>query len=355
MDTGPTGVQEPATGSAPLTNAVSLDTLLPTYETQMEDAVTIARPRAEVWAAFERLKASDMPLANVLGTIRAVPLALRQRLARREREATAAPAEEQTFFEAMGNGESWVLLAREPERELTLGLIGKFWQTDMGFRPMRDREQFIAFDEPDYAKIVTTFRMEDIPGGTALYTQTRVHTTDEAAARKFNRYWRVIRPGAGFTVRSMLNAVKRRAEAPAGGQAPPITIQQPSQIAGFIALTGSLGLLARVLYLTFSGAPTRLRPIPRLLLFAEIAVSSVSVALNFWAWVLSPFTARQRREARVQREEGPPAALVESATRYGARFGASLGQGMWSLTLIIHAIRVAIYFFASNHGLKSDE
>ncbi len=355
MDTGPTGVREQTAASAPLMSAVSLDTLLPVYETQMVDAITIARPRAEVWAALEQLKGSDMPLANLLGTIRSVPLAIRQRLARRDRETPTAPVEEQSFLELMRNGESWVLLAREPERELTLGLIGKFWQSDMGFRPMRDREQFIAFDEPDYVKIVTTFRLEDIPGGTGLYTETRVHTTDEAAERKFYRYWRVIRPGADLTVRSMLNAVKRRAEAPTAGQAPPSAIQQTSQIAGFIALGGSIGLLARVLTLTFSGAPARLRLIPRLLLFLEIIVSSMSAALNLWAWVLSPFTARQRREARAQRGEGPPAAVVESAARYGAQFGASLGLGMWALTLMVHAIRVAIYFFAPNHGLKSDK
>lgn len=253
----------------------------------------------------------------------------------------------------MLSGESWVLLAREPERELTLGLIGKFWQTDFGFRHMPDRERFIAFDEPDYAKIVTTFRLEDIPSGTRLITETRVHTTDEAAARKFNRYWRLIQPVAGLTVRSMPNAIKRRAEAPAGAERPaPAATQRPGQIAGFIALIGSAGLLARALYLAFSGVPARLRLIPRLLLFGEIMASGMSAALNFWAWVLAPLDVCQRREARARRGEAPPATITESAARYGARFGANLGIGMWTLTLIVYTIRLAIYFTPS-HGLKS--
>src|SRR5512146_1696602 len=111
MDSGPTGVQEKAPMSAPSTGGVSLDTLLPVYETRMVDEVTIARPRAAVWAAFEQLKTSDMPVANVLGTIRAIPLAARQWLSRPAREAQPAAPAEQTFGELMLSGESWVLLA----------------------------------------------------------------------------------------------------------------------------------------------------------------------------------------------------------------------------------------------------
>lgn len=73
MDTGPTSIQEEAPMIAPPTGGVSLDTLLPVYETRMVDTITIAQPRAVVWAALEQLKTSDMPLANALGTIRAIP------------------------------------------------------------------------------------------------------------------------------------------------------------------------------------------------------------------------------------------------------------------------------------------
>jgi hypothetical protein len=339
---------------APRVGGVTIDTLLPVYETRMVDAIIIGQPRAAVWEALEQLKGSDMPLANILGIIRAIPLAIRQRLSRSARETPAAPAEEPTFFELMGNGDSWVMLAREPERELTLGLIGKFWQMDLGFQPMRDREQFIAFDEPDYAKIVTTFRLEDIPSGTRLLTETRVHPTDEAAARKFNRYWRLMRPGASLTVRSMLNAIKRRAEGPAAAAGRPATIIERSDLpAGRIALIGGVGLFARALYLALSGAPARLRPIPRLLLYLEIVTAGLTTALSLWTWVLAPISDRRRREARARGEGGLAAALTQPAAPDAIQVGAGLSIGIWTFTLVVHAIRVAIYLSPSQ-GLKSD-
>lgn len=354
MDTGPTGLQEPDAISAPRVGGVTIDTLLPVYETHMVDAIIIGQPRAAVWEALNQLKTSDMPLANVLGTLRAIPLAIRQRLSRRAREVPAAPAEEQTFFELMRNGESWVLLAREPERELTLGLIGKFWRMDFGFQPMRDRERFIAFDEPDYAKIVTTFRLEDIPSGTRLLTETRIHTTDEAAARKFNRYWRLVRPGASLTVRSMLNAIKRRAEGPSAAErAAPTAIQRSAQPAGVIALIGGAGLFVRVLYLALSGAPARLRLIPRLLLYLEIIAAGLTTALSCWTWILAPLSARRRREARARGGE-LRVILTQPAAPYAIQLGAGLSIGMWTLTLAFHTIRLAIYLTPS-HGLKSSQ
>jgi hypothetical protein len=57
------------------------------------------------------------------------------------------------------------------------------------------------------------FRAEAADGGTLLTTETRVLATDEAARRRFGRYWRVIRPGSGAIRRSWLRAAARRAEA----------------------------------------------------------------------------------------------------------------------------------------------
>jgi hypothetical protein len=48
-----------------------------------------------------------------------------------------------------------------------------------------------------------------------------VACTDPASARRFARYWWLIRPASGAIRRSWLSAIKRRAERHADGQADP--------------------------------------------------------------------------------------------------------------------------------------
>jgi hypothetical protein len=51
----------------------------------------------------------------------------------------------------------------------------------------------------------------------SLVTATRVHATDDAARRRFARYWRLIRLGGAAIRRDMRAAIARRAKAYAGG------------------------------------------------------------------------------------------------------------------------------------------
>ena len=49
-------------------------------------------------------------------------------------------------------------------------------------------------------------------GSCEVTTETRVHTTDASAGRRFARYWRVIYPGSALIRRMWLRAVRDRAE-----------------------------------------------------------------------------------------------------------------------------------------------
>ena len=75
---------------------------------------------------------------------------------------------------------------------------------------MRDRESFTSFKDPGYAKAVMSFLVRAEGRGSRLITETRIGTTDPAAARSFRRYWRLVRPGSGLIRRSWLAAVHRR-------------------------------------------------------------------------------------------------------------------------------------------------
>jgi hypothetical protein len=62
----------------------------------------------------------------------------------------------------------FVLLGERPERELALGVVGRFW-TPGGERVTLDADGFRAFDRPGYAKAVWDFRVApDGQGATRL-------------------------------------------------------------------------------------------------------------------------------------------------------------------------------------------
>jgi hypothetical protein len=82
-------------------------------------------------------------------------------------------------------------------------------------------EDFAAFDQPGYAKMAANFRLAPIAGDRAiqLSTETRVACTDASSARRFDRYWWLIRPASGAIRRRWLAAIKRRAERHENGDA----------------------------------------------------------------------------------------------------------------------------------------
>ena len=107
------------------------------------------------------------------------------------------------------------ILGEDQGRELVFGAIGQPWRPTGG-RGMTvvDSDDFTAFDQAGYAKMAANFRLDPVADGTAvqLSTETRVACTDPTSARRFTRYWRLIRPASGAIRQSWLTAIKRRAE-----------------------------------------------------------------------------------------------------------------------------------------------
>jgi hypothetical protein len=112
----------------------------------------------------------------------------------------------------------FLFLAEGPgRREVVGGEVGQMWKPLGGSAPaIRDARQFVAFEEPGYAKVAMNFFVEPADGGTRLTTETRVMTTDAVSRRRFALYWRVIYPGSALIRRSWLRAARRRAEGPPG-------------------------------------------------------------------------------------------------------------------------------------------
>jgi hypothetical protein len=102
----------------------------------------------------------------------------------------------------------FIALGERPGEEVVVGAVGRFW-SPFGNKP-RAVEDFVAFDEPGFAKAALNFTVRAEGSGSRITTETRILGTDAAATRKFRRYWLLIRLGSGAIRRSWLKAIRRR-------------------------------------------------------------------------------------------------------------------------------------------------
>ena len=103
----------------------------------------------------------------------------------------------------------WVKLADDPPRELTFGVIGRFWGGETVWETI-DAADFVAFDEPGFAKIGVqrlAAPLRDRPHARLLRGPHAGARPDSRA--HFLRYWRVVRPGVAIVMRAFLQAVAK--------------------------------------------------------------------------------------------------------------------------------------------------
>jgi hypothetical protein len=106
----------------------------------------------------------------------------------------------------------WGMLSYATGRHMVLGAATRPWMRDVSFEPIPP-EQFAAFSEPDFVKIVWTLEADPLgPALTRFTTETRVAATDAGARRKFRWYWRAFGVGIVLIRVMMVRAVKRQAE-----------------------------------------------------------------------------------------------------------------------------------------------
>jgi len=158
----------------------SLDRYLPSYEFATRHEVTIDAAAARGDRALRELTFEEVPLVRGLLFARGLGM----------------PRGTDGVLAAMLRRAA--VLEDVPGEGVVLSLTGQFWR-------LRGRGP----ESP--ATAVVSFGAE--PG--KLTTETRVHVPDPVARRKFERYWRIVRPFSGLIRRQVLHAAKRRAEASA--------------------------------------------------------------------------------------------------------------------------------------------
>ena len=121
----------------------------------------------------------------------------------------------------------WGVLAEKPGREIVVGAITQPWMANVVFRALPP-DEFRAFAEPGYVKIVWTLRADPAgPDESMFRTETRVATTDSTARRRFRWYWARFSPGIVLIRRVMLGTLKQEAERRAGLAGPDLSMKHP--------------------------------------------------------------------------------------------------------------------------------
>jgi hypothetical protein len=131
-----------------------LNHFLPDYHfSELHGVVVNASPET-VFAAFMACDLTQSPLVRWLFRLRSLP----------RREITISNLEKIGFR----------FLGVDQNRELVMGLVGRFWTPSGGIVHIR-AEEFLDFNANGYAKTAANFRLQPLANGwTRLTTETRI-------------------------------------------------------------------------------------------------------------------------------------------------------------------------------------
>jgi hypothetical protein len=178
-----------------------LDRFIPVYEVVERHQVNVAAPAEITLAAACDMDLQQSAIIRAIFKGRELILGSDPDEAQRPRGLLA-----QTL--ALG----WGMLAEVPGREVVVGAATQPWKPDVVFRALPP-EEFAAFHEPEYVKIVWTLRADPLGAAASMFrTETRAVTTDPIARAAFRRYWSCFSPGIVLIRRLSLGLVKAEAE-----------------------------------------------------------------------------------------------------------------------------------------------
>jgi hypothetical protein len=182
-------------GMTLMAEALLIDQFMPDYDLAVVHSRVFRAPPEQCFETVVGFDLFQLPVFRVLVGARGLPIRLAAALQRRADEAAesaAAPRFRLRDMPSMG----WMLLGERPGRELTFGQVGKPWKPTGGLPsdPVT-RAQFAAFDQPGFAKLVESTRVDPYGERSSIViTETRVRCTDQDSRRRFRRYWLIVGP-----------------------------------------------------------------------------------------------------------------------------------------------------------------
>jgi hypothetical protein len=180
-----------------------LDRFLPEPEVDEYHRLKVRAPAAVTFAAAKQMDIQASPVVKGIFWLRAIPSLLQGQPFRPQGSRSIVA-------ETLDQG--WGVLAEVPDREIVVGAYTQPWHEHVTFHPLPP-EEFAAFSEPGYVKIVWTLAAEPAgPGESWFVTRTRVATTDAESRKKFRRYWAPMSAGIILIRYAGLPLVRKQAQ-----------------------------------------------------------------------------------------------------------------------------------------------
>lgn len=181
-----------------------IDRFLPRFDVTLTEHVVVDAGLDETWRAVREL---DL-------------LRVRSPLTHLAVFARTAPGQLKPFAGDPGIP-GWLRLGETPGREVVLGAVGRFWQPGLEWYDSRAMTpaEFTAFAEPGWGRIAAAISLRPYGSSRTLVTyEARTATPDPVSARRFARYWWLVRPFAGFVMRATLRTIRDDTAALADGR-----------------------------------------------------------------------------------------------------------------------------------------
>jgi hypothetical protein len=185
-----------------------LDQFMPAYDVVERHRIAVDAPPAVVLSAAKEQDLMQSPVVRAIFKARELALG-------------ASPDDRMQPRGLLATVRSlgWGVLAEREGREIVVGAVTKPWEPDVTFRALPP-EQFAAYSEPGFVKIVWTLRADPVGEHGALFrTETRAIATDATARERFRKYWAFASPGIStirwLSLRPLKHEAERRARDPA--------------------------------------------------------------------------------------------------------------------------------------------
>lgn len=172
-----------------------VDRLMPHYDLAVVHAQVF---RASPAACFRAARGVDLfaaPLIRTLLDLRGMAERLVGTLrGRPQGRAPGTPRRKFQLEDMAGLG--WILLGETPGVEFVLGQVSRPWKPGaISTGTPVTAEQFAGFDQPGFARIATSLRVDPYGSRSSILTmETRVALTDDASRRRFRRCWTLAGP-----------------------------------------------------------------------------------------------------------------------------------------------------------------
>jgi hypothetical protein len=175
-----------------------IDDIMPQFDVAASYGIDVAAPPSIAYAAISQADFSRSTTIRVLMSLRrGKPLKDSRSGSWRER------LQESSFIE----------LAESPDRELVLGIVGKFWRPDGGACSKMTPQEFHEFSRPEFARAAWNFAVtEKSQNSSRMTTETRIQCLGRTARWRFRSYWLIVGPFSGLIRKVMLRQIKIEAE-----------------------------------------------------------------------------------------------------------------------------------------------